>query len=97
VPAEINHANVEENPRFQLGKTLTLSCEAEGDPPPTITWFVNGTRVEESVLRSRVIVGDEGRSIKVCFLSSAVIIEEYHSGYQLHPRGQRNVQVRGVK
>ena len=26
-----------------LGGTITLVCEATGDPPPTIVWMKNGT------------------------------------------------------
>uniref|UniRef100_A0A915DES0 Ig-like domain-containing protein n=1 Tax=Ditylenchus dipsaci TaxID=166011 RepID=A0A915DES0_9BILA len=68
VPPLIDRDNVELNPRLPVGRTLTLFCDANGEPVPVLKWFVNGTLVEDSVSNNyqfNVVFGDGAKFIQV--------------------------------
>uniref|UniRef100_A0A915CW05 Ig-like domain-containing protein n=1 Tax=Ditylenchus dipsaci TaxID=166011 RepID=A0A915CW05_9BILA len=68
VPPLIDRDNVELNPRLPVGRTLTLFCDAKGEPEPVLKWFVNGTLVEDSVSNNyqfNVVFGDGAKFIQV--------------------------------
>lgn len=46
------------------GKSVTLECESEAVPPPTITWYKNGRMVTESV-NLRILAGGQTLQIRV--------------------------------
>ena len=43
------------NVRVNQGSTATFTCEATGDPRPTLMWTVNGTAVPQSMYTSENI------------------------------------------
>lgn len=44
------------------GKSVTLECESNAVPPPTITWYKNGRMVAESA-NLRILAG--GRTLQI--------------------------------
>ncbi|VIO88235.1 Uncharacterized protein BM_BM11652 [Brugia malayi] len=63
VPPTINRDNIGMNLRLPITQTLTLICDATGEPLPEISWYVNDTIIHETM--SNVIIGENGRYLQV--------------------------------
>ncbi|XP_069842937.1 hemicentin-2 [Dendropsophus ebraccatus] len=56
VPTSITHPH-NETIQLMLGNSIVLSCEAEGSPPPRITWLKDGKLLENSGQLGVIITG----------------------------------------
>ncbi|KAI1722964.1 immunoglobulin i-set domain-containing protein [Ditylenchus destructor] len=68
VPPLIDRDTVELNPHLPLGRTLTLFCDAKGEPTPILSWYINDTLVEDSAsnnYRLNVVFGENRKFIQV--------------------------------
>lgn len=66
MPPLIDRNGIELNPHLPLGHTLTLFCEAKGEPEPVIRWFINNTEIlNQSINRKNIIFGKKQRFIQV--------------------------------
>ena len=66
VPPSIDEANLVDNPRVVLNRTVLLECPVEGIPPPKVTWLKNGIQISSG----------NGISIKVlltCYFCGPVV------------------------
>ena len=45
VPPSIDEANLVDNPRVVLNRTILLECPVEGIPPPKVRWLKNGVPI----------------------------------------------------
>ncbi|XP_055516059.1 hemicentin-1-like [Leucoraja erinacea] len=88
-PAILGEMGSAENTSTLLSNPLTLLCEASGTPPPTFTWFRNGSPIVSSsnmqvlsggrTLRlSRVLVGDTGRYVCVVNNTAGEARKDFH-------------------
>ncbi len=67
--------------RVRSGDLLTLSCEAAGDPPPTITWTHYATgRVSE-------VVENQSLRLSTRYVTGKVSEEEEEEAYRLTSPG----------
>lgn len=58
------------NPRIPLGRTLTLFCDAKGEPQPKISWFINDTQISLKNLNGlNITFGENQRFIQVLNVS----------------------------
>lgn len=48
VPSRINEFRTNIKPRTIAGNPLTITCPASGIPPPVITWYKDGSKVDFS-------------------------------------------------
>ncbi|XP_056395554.1 LOW QUALITY PROTEIN: hemicentin-2 [Hyla sarda] len=56
VPASITHPQ-NETIQLMMGNSIVLSCEAEGSPPPRITWLKDGKLIENANQLGVIITG----------------------------------------
>ncbi|CAJ0944218.1 unnamed protein product [Ranitomeya imitator] len=56
VPTSINHPQ-NETVQLMIGNSIVLSCEAEGSPPPRITWLKDGERIEHAGQTGVIVTG----------------------------------------
>lgn len=66
MPPLIDRNGIELNPRLPLGRTLTLFCEAKGEPEPFIRWFINNTEITKALNNNNnIIFGKNQRFIQL--------------------------------
>ena len=64
VPARIDIRRFNTNPKVVVNGSVSISCPAAGVPTPNITWFKDGTQIDESVLQN-VNIKDDGRELTI--------------------------------
>lgn len=71
VPPTISRESVELNPRLPQGRSLTLFCDVQAKPQPQIHWFLNGTRIDDSIAgrAPQLTFGDGRRFIQIANIS----------------------------
>lgn len=62
VPPELDEANVVDNPRIIVNRTMLLECPVGGVPPPQVTWLKNG---EALVPRPGIRFLSNGRQVEI--------------------------------